>query len=682
MPKSSKIIVTAALPYANGPIHIGHLLEYIQADIYSRFLRSQGKDVLYICASDMHGTPIEINAQKAGKKPEQFALEWWQQHQQDFAAYFIHFDEYYKTHSPENKELAELFYKKLKQQKLIYTKEIRQMYDETAARFLPDRYVKGTCPKCQSKDQYGDICEKCGATYNPTDLVNPLSVVTNTKPVLRQSTHYFFKLSSFSKKLQRWFDSKAADIQPEMKNWLKEWLAQGLQDWCISRDSPYFGFEIPHSTKETGAVKYFYVWLDAPIGYISATKHYTQQWKKYWQHGKVQHFIGKDIAYFHFLFWPALLMAVGFPLPQLTVHGFITVNGQKMSKSRGTFFTAKDFLAQYPPEALRFFYASHLDRKLPDVDVNLPEFQAFNNNVLAANIGNFCYRVLTFAHKNYGTITKIAAEKSRTTQILSSCKKIEKYYLQQDFKNAVKEILSLADLGNAYFQQLEPWKEAEKKAAEVGWCVNIARNLAIMLQPILPEFTQKIAAVFGEKNYLWEDLHFQWRGKIHLPEMLIQKIESIEQKTFPLQMRVGQILAVRNHPNADSLYLFTVNFGNEQRQVVAGLKKYFSPDQLLHKKLLFCVNLKPATLRGEVSAAMTLIADDGTKLVLVETPHSLPGSEATFGIPHSSALITLDEFKANPLVVMQGKISWNGKTLATPQEVISLPGVQEGTKLG
>ncbi|MEK6901826.1 MAG: methionine--tRNA ligase, partial [Nanoarchaeota archaeon] len=439
---AERIIVTAALPYANGDIHIGHLLEYIQADIYARFLKLQGKECLYICASDMHGTPIEINAQKAGMPPEKFVDKYWKEHQVDFKSFLIHFDHYYKTHSPENKELAEYFYAELKKKKLIYRKKIQAIYCERCARYLPDRFVKGICPKCNAEDQYGDVCEKCSTILKGADLVNPYCVICKNKPVTRPSEHYFFSLSSFSKQLQQWINSPEAHVQPEMKHWLQEWLINGLEDWCVSRDAPYFGFEIPESKKETGETKYFYVWLDAPIGYISSTKNYTdkqnypdkhkQKWEDYWYKGQVQHFIGKDIAYFHFLFWPAMLMAVGIPLPKLTVHGFITVDGQKMSKSRGTFFTAKDFLKLYPAEALRFYYANHLDRKVVDVDLNFEDFKAFNNNVLVGSLGNFCYRVITFTQKNYGEVTAIAAEVELSVKVKTLIEAVGKQYAAQD----------------------------------------------------------------------------------------------------------------------------------------------------------------------------------------------------------------------------------------------------------
>ncbi len=688
--KSEKIIVTAALPYANGSIHIGHLLEYIQADIFSRFLKLTGKNALYICASDMHGTPIEVNASKAGKKPEQFALEFWKEHQEDFASYLIHFDNYYKTHSPENKELAEYFYKELKKKDLVYTKDIKIVYCEHCKRSLPDRFVKGICPKCQAADQYGDVCEQCSSVIKGIELINPHCVICKNKPVHKESKHYFFKLSSFSKELAVWIMSKKADLQPEVKNWLENWIKAGLEDWCISRDAPYFGFEIPESKKETGETKYFYVWLDAPIGYISSTKNYCdkhlenkrqEKWEDYWKKGQVYHIIGKDIAYFHFLFWPAMLMAVDIPVPKLTVHGFITVDGQKMSKSRGTFFTAKDFLKLYPAEALRFYYASHLDRKVADVDLNLQDFQAFNNNVLVGNIGNFCYRVLTFAQKNYGEIKEIADEKELTKQIEQKVKEIEKYYAEQDFRLAVKEILQIADIGNSYFQNQEPWKNKESKKAEVAWCVNIARNLAIIVSPILPKFSEKVAKVFAEKGTEldWKQIGFKWKGKLHPVELLVQKIETIQEKNFPLQMRVGEIQEVKNHPNADSLYLFKVDFGDGVKQVVAGLKKYFTPEQLTGRKTIFCTNLKPSKLRGEMSEAMTMVAEDSDhKIALLETT-SLTGTEARFGdLVNNAKEIGYDEFTKLKMTILKGKVFFDRKVLACNGEEVLAKGVKDG----
>ena len=686
MPKSSKIIVTAALPYANGSIHIGHLLEYIQADIYARFLKLTGHDALYICASDMHGTPIEVNAAKAGKKPEQFAVEFWKEHQHDFKSFLIEFDNYYKTHSPENKELAELFYAQLKKKGCIIRKKINVIYCTHCARTLPDRYVKGTCPHCTTADQYGDVCENCSSVLKAVDLINPHCSICARTPIQKESEHYFFTLGKFKKPLRQWLGT--ADIQPEVRNWLGEWMGKGLDDWCISRDAPYFGFEIPQAEKETGEKKYFYVWMDAPIGYISSTKNYTnshhQKWEDYWKKGRVQHFIGKDISYFHFLFWPAMLMAMDIPLPKLTVHGFITVNGQKMSKSRGTFFTAQDFLTLYPPESLRFYYASHLDRKLVDIDLDFENFKAVNNHVLVGSLSNFCYRVLTFAEKNYGEINKIAVEQELTAKVKALIAQVEHSYTAQDFKAAVKHILEIADIGNHYFQQAEPWKDPLQRKKEVGWCVNLARNLAIIATPILPLFSKKIAVSLGTKTPHWKDINFKWGGKLKAVEMLGIKIEKIpSSQTFPLQLKVGKVTEVRDHPNADSLYIFAVDFGSfGKKQVVTSLKKHLPKTAFQNKTIVFCVNLKPAKFRGEISEAMILAAEDGTTIVPLHVEKTKPGEDAVFqGLVNNTNQITIEEMGKLNLQVRQGKVFFEGKKLASVHEDVLAPGVRDGAQV-
>jgi len=683
-----RTLITAALPYANGPIHIGHLLEYIQADIYSRFLKLAGTPALYICASDMHGTPIEVNAGKAGKAPEQFALEYWKEHQEDFKNYLIQFDNYYKTHSPENKEIAEYFYKTLKEKGYIYRKKIDAIFCENCKRFLPDRYVKGTCPYCDATDQYGDICEKCNKALKGTDLINPRCSICSKTPVEKESEHYFFKLGEFSDKLKVWFNDPNSGIQPEVKNWLNEWLNKGLDDWCVSRDAPYFGFEIPDAEKETGHKKYFYVWLDAPIGYISSTKNYTdargQTWESYWKEGQVHHFIGKDIAYFHFLFWPAMLIAVGIPLPKLSVHGFITVNGEKMSKSRGTFFTAKDFLKLYSPESLRFYYASHLDRKLVDVDLNFEDFKSNINTVLVGNLGNFCYRVLTFAEKNYGEIKELATESEPVKEVDQLFEEVKKNYSELDYKNAVKNILKISDIGNTYFQQAEPWKNKDASQAKVGVCVNLARDLAILVSPILPEFAKKVSAAFGEKDLFWKDLNFTWKGKLHLIQMLVQKIETLPSTVkFPLRMVVGKIVQLENHPNADSLYKMQVDFGAlGKRQIVAGLKKYLKPEELLDHKSVFVFNLKPAKLRGEMSEGMILAADEDDKIVKpLFVQKTEPGEEFCFdGTENSTSEITFDEFAKLKIEIQSGKVVCDGKKLKSKVEEMQVA-LKDGAKV-
>ncbi|MBI2661861.1 methionine--tRNA ligase [Candidatus Woesearchaeota archaeon] len=686
----NKVIVTAALPYANGNIHIGHLLEYIQADVYTRFLKLIGREAYYICASDMHGTPIEVNAAKEGVKPEVFVEKFWSEHQKDFATFLIKFDNYYKTHSSENRLLAEFFFSELKKKDLIYTKKIKVMFCVSCARYLPDRFVKGVCPNCKAEEQYGDICEKCNAVLKAFDLINSFCVICKNKPEQRDSLHYFFKLSQFVDKLQAWMLSEK-EMQQEMKNWLQGWIDKGLDDWCISRDAPYFGFEIPGSLQETGQVKYFYVWLDAPIGYISSTQNLmnrmSKRWEDYWHKGRVQHFIGKDISYFHFLFWPAILMAMEIPLPKLMVHGFITVNGQKMSKSRGTYFTAKDFAALYPVEGLRFYYASHLDRKLVDVDLSLEEFKAVNNNVLMGSLGNFCYRVLTFAEKNYGCVDKIADEKNLNREILELVKEIEGDYLAMDFKSVVKGILTIADIGNAYFQRSEVWKckDSNDAKAKVGWCVNLARNLAILASPILPEFSRKVREVLGEKKWGGIDVGFGWKGELGKVELLVEKVElKNEIVRFPLHMVIGEVKEVEDHPNADSLYLMKVDFGVEKglKQVVAGLKKFFRLEELVGKRAVFCVNMKPAKLRGEVSEAMIMVADDGEKLGLLQVSSREAGEEVLFeGMVFGGGEIGYEDFKKLKMEVKGKNVVFEGRTLSYGKAAIVVEGVKEGARI-
>ena len=631
----AKSLVTCALPYANGKLHIGHMLEHIQGDIYARFLRLIGKEVLFIGGSDMHGTPVELNAAKHGIPVEKFAENFRKEHIQNFKDYLIEYDNFYKTHSPENKEFAHLFFKTLKEKGFVKIKEMEQMYDEKAQRFLPDRYVKGTCPKCKAEDQYGDICESCGTIYNPKDLINPLSVITQTTPVLKTSKHYFIELAKFSTKLKEWID--ASNFQSEIKNWLQNWMNEGLEDWCISRDEPYFGFEIPGSEEETGSKKFFYVWLDAPIGYISSTKNYTDQhnlnWEDYWKGGEITHILGKDIVYFHYLFWPAMLMAVDFSLPKIQTHGFITVSGKKMSKSRGTFFTADDFLKLYDAESLRFYYASHLDNKVVDINLDFKDFQAVINNVLMGNLGNFCYRTLVFAQKNYLTIETVSEEKELEKEITILINEIKEHYNTFDFKNAVKKILRISDIGNQYFQKAQPWsdKDSEESKAAVGFCVNLARNLSILVQPIIPILSKKVQSTLSEEKLTWSDIKFNWTGVLQKPEQLVQKIETLPvSNDFPIQMKVGEIMEVKDHPNADKLCVMKVDFKSEKRQIVAGLKKHFTPEELVGTKAVFCVNLKPAKLRGELSQGMSMIAEDDDGNLSWLTPEAEVGQEVQF----------------------------------------------------
>ncbi len=688
----NKTLITAALPYANAGIHIGHLIEYVQADIYSRFLKLLGEDALYICASDMHGTPIEVKAREQGKTPKEFSQKNHKANKETFKKYLIEFDNYYHTDSKENKELAEDFFKTLNKKGLIYKKKIEVVYCKKCDRSLPDRYVKGTCHNCGAYDQYGDICEQCGLTLKGTDLINPKCSICQATPVKKQAEHYFFKLKKFESKLKIWL--KKTKLQPEIKNSINDWIKKGLEDWCISRDGPYFGFEIPGSKKETGEKKYFYVWLDAPIGYISSTKNYCDKnklkWKNYWESGKdaknrIIHVIGKDIIYFHFLFWPAMLMGAGFKAPDdIVVHGFLTVNGQKMSKSRGTFFTAEDFLKDYSPEHLRFYYAQHLSKKLSDVDLDFEDFKATINNKLIANLANFCYRTLSFTHKNYGgKIAKPVKEDQLEKKISGLIEEIKKNYSEFNFKEVINNILKISDIGNIYFQKAEPWKNPKESHLAVSFCANLVRNLAILIKPVLPAFSQETEKIFGLKDLKFKDINFNFSGKLSQPKILLSKIEKIQESSiFPLDLAVGKIISVEDHSNADSLYVMKVDFGKFKRQVVAGLKRHFDKDILKGKKVVFCINLKPAKLRGENSEAMILAADDGRSVSILEAENSGLGDEVTFqGFTNNKKQVTFEDFLKIKMQVKECKVFYENKHLKTPSEDVVVKGVRNGAEV-
>src|SRR3989338_4008391 len=523
-----KILVTSALPYANGPIHVGHLVEYIQTDIFVRFLRLIGEDVLYVCADDTHGAPIEIKSAELGIKPEQLIADVYREHTADFRDFLISFDNYYTTNSPENKYYSDLIFERLRKKGFIYTKDIEVTYCEHCKRTLPDRDVKGKCPKCNAPDQYGDVCENCNAAYKTIDLIEPYCAICKNKPIRKTSEHYFFKLSKLSKKIESWLN-KNKNIQSEIKNFVFNWIKNGLEDWNISRDGPYFGFKIPGEED-----KYYYVWLDAPIGYIASTDNYCKKHglktEDYWnsKDSKIYHFIGKDIIYFHLLFWPAMLIGSDFKLPHdIVVHGFLTVNGEKMSKSRGTFFTAQDFLKKYNGEHLRFYYASLLSKTMSDIDLSFSDFRKKINNELAANIGNFCYRVLNFLNKHFnGEIKNTDKNKELAVDIKSRIKDIEKNYYGLSFNEVVKDILHVSSLGNKYFQENEPWKLIDENKEKVhkilGLSANIVKNLSILIKPILPNFSSNLQKQLNLENLEWKDINFNLKNhKIGKDEILV-----------------------------------------------------------------------------------------------------------------------------------------------------------------
>lgn len=685
-----KILVTSALPYANGPIHIGHLVEYIQVDIFVRFLRLIEEDVLFVCADDTHGAPIEIKASELKITPEQLITKVYDGHVKDFKDFLISFDNYHTTHSEENKHYSDLIFTRLKEKGFIYTKEIEVTYCEHCKRTLPDRYVKGKCPKCNAPDQYGDVCENCNAAYKTTDLIDPYCIICKNRPIRKTSKHYFFKLSKFSKKLESWI-KKNKNLQPEIKNFVFSWIKNGLEDWNISRDGPYFGFKIPGEEN-----KYYYVWLDAPIGYIASTDNYCKKHglktEDYWNNksSRIYHFIGKDIIYFHFLFWPAMLLGAGFQLPyHIPVHGFLTVNGEKMSKSRGTFFTAREFLQKYSSEYLRFYYASLLGSKMSDIDLSFSDFGKKINNELAANLGNFCYRVLNFLNKNFeGEIKGIDNNKALTNEIKKLVKRIESGYSSLNLNEALKGILHISSLGNKYFQENEPWKlinkDREKTHEILGLCVNIVKNLSILIQPVLPEFSLKLQQQLNVSGLKWKDINFELKNhKIGKEEILVSKMEQKETKPqFQLNLKVARILGIKEHPNADKLYVLDIDLGNEKRQLVAGIKGYYSADELKNKKIVVITNLKHAKLRGVESQGMLLAGDDGSGPGLLTVERSNAGDKVYFdGFEIGNEQVTYEEFAKISMIVKNSKVTFEGKELKTDKEIVKVERTKDGGRV-
>ncbi len=619
--EKKKIVVTSALPYANGPIHLGHLVEYIQTDIFVRAMKLDGEDVIYCCANDTHGTPIEVNAKKEGIPPEKLIHRYFIEHRKDFEDFYVEFDNFYTTNSPENKDLSDYIFLKLKENGDIYTKEIELTYCPKCERFLPDRFVKGKCPNCGAEDQYGDSCEVCNSTYEPTDLVEPHCVICGSTPITKRSLHYFFKLSNYSERLKEWLKSKK-NLQDEIKNYILNWIDEGLNDWDISRDAPYFGFNIVGEKD-----KYYYVWLDAPIGYIASTKNLGIKmgfsWEDYWksENGKIIHFIGKDIIYFHFLFWPAMLMGAGINLPEnLIVHGFLKINNEKMSKSRGTFITARDYLEKLNPEYLRYYYARSLSRKLADIDLDLEDFKNKINNELIANLGNFINRSLTFLYKNFEGITSNKIDNSELqSKILDKSRNVINNYLNVNFKGAIKEILEIGDIANKFFQSSQPWKlvkeNREKAHEDVTLSVNIVKILSILLKPVLPKVSNKIEKTLNLGHLNFEDIKFDYlSNKIEKPEILFEKLEDvnlIKKDPFAsVDLRVAKILEVKPHPKADKLLILKIDLGDEKRQIVAGIRKAYTEKGLTGKNIVVVYNLKPAKLRGVESNGMLLAASN------------------------------------------------------------------------
>jgi methionyl-tRNA synthetase len=694
MPKTKKpkrILVTAALPYANGSIHIGHLVEYIQTDIFVRFLKLIGEDAIFCCADDTHGTPISIKAQQEGVLPEELVERFYKEHTEDFARFLIHFDSYYSTNSAENKQFSETIFKKLKEKGLIYRKDVELAYCEKCKRFLPDRYIKGKCPKCGAPDQYGDVCEHCKAAYATIDLVEPYCTICNSTPERRVSNHYFFKLSACAQKLEKWL-TENKKLQSEIRNYILNFIKEGVDDWDISRDGPYFGFKIPGEDN-----MYFYVWLDAPIGYISSTANYCKKYgrdalKDYWKSKDAQiiHVIGKDIIYFHYLFWPAVLMESELNLPDYIVtHGFLTVNGEKMSKSRGTFFTARDFADKFEPEHLRYYYARLMSKKMMDIDLNLDEFKDKVNNELVANIANFCFRVLSFAQKNFESkIAKSESAAALEKEILAKVEDAKKAYADFNLKQALKDILAVSASGNKYFQENEPWKliakDKEKAHRIVGTCVNIVKILSIILFPVLPRFCDELQKQLNLKKLSWNDIDFDLADcALGEPKMLVRKIEAIPtKKIFPANLKVAKILEASPHPEADKLVVLKIDLGTEKRQIIAGIKALYRPEDLVGRNIIVVTNLKPAKLRGLESRGMLLVGmKDKSNFVLLDAPESAPGDQVLVDdYDINTQQIGIEDFAAIKLSVKDKKVWVDEHILHTSKEEI-LADTEDGAKV-
>lgn len=683
MPATRKILVTSALPYANGPIHIGHLVEYIQTDIWVRFQKMQGHDCIYVCADDAHGTPIMLRAQQEGITPEALVDNMSVEHQADFAAFGVAFDNYYSTHSPENRELSEIIYRKLREAGHVTQRVIKQAYDPEREMFLPDRFIKGECPRCGAKDQYGDSCEVCGATYAPSELKNAVSAISGAKPIEKDSLHYFFKLGDFESFLKQWMDTEPLPLQKEVSNKLNEWFEAGLRDWDISRDAPYFGFEIPDAPG-----KYFYVWLDAPIGYMASFKNLCERtgldFDDYWNKdstAELYHFIGKDILYFHSLFWPAMLEGAGYRKPNaIFCHGFLTINGQKMSKSRGTFITARSYLDHLNPEYLRYYFAAKLGNGIDDLDLNLDDFTARINSDLIGKYINIASRSAGFITKRFGgklTDRVDPAGAKAQAQLEDAAEKIDSFYKDREYSRAIREIMRLADIANQYVDEMKPWElakdpnQSEHLHTVCSVSLNLFRLLTFYLKPVLPVTARKVEAFLNLpaemnwSNYLQfgtESInpyqHLMTRVELQQVEALLASnkentpisilssspentaVTSADKHAKPLEpipalaetisiddfnkidLRIARIVRAEHVEGAEKLLKLTLDIGLGERTVFAGIKSAYAPADLEGKLTLMVANLAPRQMRFGLSEGMVLAAGPGGKDLWLLHPDS------------------------------------------------------------
>ncbi len=674
MAEPRKILVTSALPYANGSLHLGHMVEQIQTDIWVRFQKMQGHDVLYVCADDTHGTSIMLRAQSEGITPEQLIDRVSAEHQRDSADFGIGFDNYYSTHSPENREFAALMYTRLRDAGHVARRTVKQAYDPVKNMFLPDRFIKGDCPKCSAKGQYGDACEVCGSTYAPTELKNPVSVLSGVAPIEKESEHYFFKLGDFEAMLREWLfprehkDERDIHVQPEVANKLDEWFDAGLRDWDISRDAPYFGFEIPDAPG-----KYFYVWLDAPIGYMASFQNFCtrsgQHFEDYWgkdSQAELYHFIGKDILYFHALFWPAMLEGAGFRKPTAVyAHGFLTVNGQKMSKSRGTFINARTYLDHLNPEYLRYYYAAKLGPGVDDIDLNMDDFSARINSNLVGKYVNIAARSASFIAQQFeGQLAGEPAQPELLKQTQAAASPIAKLYDQREFCEAMRQVMLLADLANEFVDTHKPWalaKDPTQRAHLHQVCttsLNLFRLLTLYLKPVLPKLTRQAEQFLNIAPLTWADAGavltnhrvntFQHLAARVDPKQIAALLDAAKENLKPatspaahqnaqsealkpeisiddfnkIDLRIARIVKAAYVEGADKLLQLTVDVGGEQRNIFAGIRSAYEPKDLEGRYTVVVANLAPRKMKFGLSEGMVLAAGPGGKELWILSPDS------------------------------------------------------------
>jgi methionyl-tRNA synthetase len=673
---SRRILVTSALPYANGAIHLGHLLEYIQTDIWVRFQKSRGQECYYVCADDAHGTAIMLRAEQEGISPEALIDRVSHDHQADFARFGVAFDNYHSTHSDENRHYSELIYQRLRDKGHIATREIEQMFDPQKGLFLADRFIKGTCPKCGADDQYGDNCEKCGATYTPAELINPVSAISGATPEVRSSTHYFFKLPDFADFLQRWIND--GHVQPQIRNKLMEWFESGFNEWDISRDAPYFGFEIPDAPG-----KYFYVWLDAPIGYLASFKNLCERegidFDSYWEKdsdAEIYHFIGKDIVYFHALFWPAMLEGADLRTPTaVNCHGFVTVDGAKMSKSRGTFIKAATYADYLNPEYLRYYFAAKLTSKVDDLDLNLDDFAARVNADLVGKVVNIASRCAGFVKKlGGGRLSGHCTEPQMVARFIAAGDSIAQDFEAREFSRAMRHIMELADEANTYIAEKEPWvlaKQEGRDAEVLDICsvgINLFRQLMVYLAPVVPSMAEQARVFLNVESLDWESrqtvlvdhdinkfkplMQRIERDKIDAmidasKEDIVEEQKLKETPKGPLtddpiaaeisfdefakvDLRIARIASAQYVEGADKLLQLTLDLGGETRNVFSGIRSAYSPEALEGRLTVMVANLAPRKMRFGVSEGMVLASanQDGIYLLSPDSGAE-PGQRVT-----------------------------------------------------